>query len=100
MKDGNEQRHLFDDPRNVRRVIRSLLTVCVVLVGLDLVVHRHVEHAWEGLFAFYALYGFIACVLLVLLAKEMRKIVMRDEDYYTQAPPSADSEHREDSGDV
>jgi len=33
---------------------------------------------------FYALYGFVACVLLVLLAKEMRKLVMRNEDYYTR----------------
>jgi len=31
---------------------------------------------------FYSLYGFVACVILVLLAKEMRKLVMRDEDYY------------------
>jgi hypothetical protein len=31
---------------------------------------------------FYAIYGFVACVILVLVAKEMRKLVMRDEDYY------------------
>ena len=28
------------------------------------------------------IYGFVACVLLVLIAKEMRKIVMRNDDYY------------------
>ena len=27
-------------------------------------------------------HGAIACVLLVLIAKEMRKLVMRREDYY------------------
>jgi hypothetical protein len=51
-----------------------------------------VSHPWEGFFGFYALYGFVACVLLVLLAKEMRKLVMRDEDYYEQPHASA-TEH-------
>jgi hypothetical protein len=79
---GDEKRYLFDDPRNVRRVVRGLFGTCVGLLGLELVIHRHLAHPWEELFGFYALYGFVACVLLVLLAAEMRKLVMRDEDYY------------------
>lgn len=74
--------HLFDKARNVRRVVRGLVIACLVLVGLDLVMHRHVDHPWEDLFGFYALYGFVACVLLVLLAKELRKLIGRAEDYY------------------
>ena len=34
------------------------------------------------MWGFYAGYGFVACVLLVLIAKEMRKLLMRREDYY------------------
>ena len=49
---------------------------------MDFVVHRHVSMSLENLPAFYAIYGFIACVLLVLVAKVMRKILMRKEDYY------------------
>jgi hypothetical protein len=60
----------------------------MLLFALDAVLHRHIVHPWEGLFGFYAFYGFVACVLLVLLAKEMRKVVMRDESYYDQ-----DDEH-------
>ena len=37
---------------------------------------------WEEWFNFYGFYGFIGCVFLVLMAKELRKLVMRDEDYY------------------
>jgi len=74
--------YLFDNPKNVKRVVRGLIAVCLMLFGLDLVLHRHAAHPWEELFGFYAIYGFVACVLLVLLAKEMRKLVMRDEDYY------------------
>ena len=36
------------------------------------------EH-WPG---FYSLYGFVACVALVIAAKELRKLLMRDETYY------------------
>jgi hypothetical protein len=79
--------YLFDDPRNVRRVVRGLFATCVGLLGLELVIHRHLAHPWEELFGFYALYGFVACVLLVLLAAEMRKLVMRGEDYYGDADP-------------
>jgi hypothetical protein len=34
------------------------------------------------MFGFYAIYGFVACVLLVVIAKELRKLLMRDENYY------------------
>jgi len=95
MSDAQDRRHLFDEPRNVRRVVRGLVAACLVLVGLDLVLHRHVDHPWEGLFGFYALYGFVACVLLVLLAKELRKLLMRDEDYYEHANRGT-KDHRED----
>ena len=78
------KRHLFDEPKNVRLLIRGLVGACIVLVLLDGLVHRHVDHRWESLFGFYAFYGFAACVVLVLLAKEMRKLVMRAEDYYSQ----------------
>ena len=77
-----ERQHVFDNPRNVRRVIWALVAVCAVSFVLDFFVHRHVDHPWEALFGFYAFYGFGACVALVLLAKEMRKLVMRGEDYY------------------
>lgn len=78
----NEKQHIFDNPANVRRVLQALVAVCALLFLADFVVHRHVQHPWEHLWGFYAIYGFVACVILVLVAKEMRKVVMRDEDYY------------------
>lgn len=32
--------------------------------------------------ASYALYGFVGCVVLVLLGRVLRRLVMRDEHYY------------------
>lgn len=80
--DPNEKRYLFDDPRNVDRLLHGFYAVCAVLLVLDFFLHRHISHFWENLPGFYALFGFVACVVLVLVAKEMRKVVMRDEDYY------------------
>ncbi len=77
-----EKKHVFDNPRNVKRLLRVIYVICAALVGLDFVFHRHVIHAWEALPGFYPIYGFIACAVLVLIAKQMRKLLMRKEDYY------------------
>ena len=82
-----ERKHVWDDPKNVRRLIQWFLGSCVVMFLLDAVVHRHesFEHGElpvEMWFGFYSIYGFVACVLLVLVAKQMRKVLMRPEDYY------------------
>ncbi len=77
-----ERQHLFDKPENVRRLLRILYLACALLLAADLFVHRHVQHGWESLWGFYAFFGFTACVLLVLLAKQLRKLLKRPEDYY------------------
>jgi hypothetical protein len=77
-----EQPHLFDKPENVRRLLRLLYLACALLLAADLFIHRHVTHAWESLWGFYAFFGFVACVSLVLLAKQLRKLLKRPEDYY------------------
>jgi hypothetical protein len=78
----DEPQDFFDKPENVRLILRIFYGVCIVLLALDLIVHRHIYHAWEKLPGFYPLYGFVGCVVLVLIAKEMRKVLMRKEDYY------------------
>ncbi len=75
-----EKKHLFDDPKNLKRLLAVFYVICAGLVVIDLVFHRHVIHPWEGLFGFYAVFGFVACVVLVLVAKEMRRVLMRKED--------------------
>ena len=80
MKD--EKQHFFDKPGNVRRTMHALYAICAVLLVLDVILHRHVVHSWESLWGFYPLYGFVGCVVLVLVAKWMRTFLMRSEDYY------------------
>jgi hypothetical protein len=76
----------------------------ILLVVADFIVHRHIYVSFEEIPAFYALYGFIACVVLVVIAKGMRLLVMRDEHYYDkredeveQIVPRVDVEHSTDN---
>ena len=78
----DERQHVWDNPRNVKRLFNVFYVCCVILVLLDFVIHRHNVHDWENLLAFYPLYGFVGIWILVLIAKQMRRVLMRPEDYY------------------
>ncbi len=78
----DERPGFLDRPGNVRRLFTAFYVLCGLLVLLEVVVDRHEAHPWEGLPAFYPLYGFVSIVVLVLLAKLLRRAVMRPEDYY------------------
>jgi hypothetical protein len=55
----------------------------VLLLAIDFFHHKHAIFPWEEFFGFYSIYGFVACVVLVLVAKYiLRPMVMRKEDYY------------------
>ncbi len=55
----------------------------LALLGLDLLVHKHVAFSMEEWFGFYPACGLLAALLLVLIANYLlRPLVRRDEDYY------------------
>jgi len=81
MKD--EKTYWLDRSENVTKLYRGLWTIGIVLLLLDLVVHKHEDLEFASWLGFYAWFGFFACVALVLAAKEiLRRLVMRGEDYY------------------
>ena len=84
MDNNNEPQGFFDKPENVSRMLKVFYVICGLLVLADFIVHRHIYHDWEKIPAFYAIYGFVGCVVLVLIAREMRKVLMRSEDYYDE----------------
>jgi hypothetical protein len=65
----------------LQKGLKIFFAVCVLLALLDLVINKGGEH-WWNFFGFHSLFGFVACVVLVLVATWMRKPLMRDEDYY------------------
>ncbi|MBW2688418.1 MAG: hypothetical protein JRC99_00630 [Deltaproteobacteria bacterium] len=79
----DEELAMFDKPQNVKRVLYTLYACVVLLLAVDLFYHKHGIFTWESSFAFYSVYGFVACVILVIIAKYvLRPLVMRKEDYY------------------
>lgn len=87
----------FDQPRNVALILKTFYALCIILVLLDFFVHRHIYVYFETFPAFYAIYGFVACVVLVVLAKIMRKGLMRDEHYYDARVDEQDTPTLNDS---
>ena len=66
----------------VKRIIQVLLLICTAVVVADFFYDKHGHYGVEKIVGFHALYGFVSCVLLVIVATAMRKVVMRDEDWY------------------
>ena len=79
-----KKKYWLDERRNVMRLIWVFAALCAGVLVIDAGFHRHEEFFWEGWFGFYGFFGFIACVVLVLAAKELRRLVMRREDYYDE----------------
>jgi len=81
----NEKQYLFDKPANVKRLFRVYYFSLALLLVLDLLLAKHSNFPWESWPEFYAVYGFVACVALVLAAKYLlRPLVMRKEEYYDE----------------
>jgi hypothetical protein len=80
--DPRERQYWLDDHRNVDRLVHAFYVVCGLLILIDVFVPKHGPFAIEHVFGFYGWFGFIACVALVLIAKQLRRVVMRPEDYY------------------
>jgi hypothetical protein len=81
MTSGTSKRGL-DSPRAGRAVFWWLGGICALLALVDPFIHKHFHFGFEGWFAFYGVFGFLSCFVLVTAARGLRKLVMRDEDYY------------------
>ena len=72
----------LDSPQNRRRIRKYFYISLVLLLSLDLLIPKHGHFAWEEAPFFCAVYGFIGCVSLIFIAKVLRFLVKRKEDYY------------------
>ena len=66
--------------------IRTLWVIFIVMLLVTLVaglfVHQHDSFGIEDSFGFFAWYGFITCVGMVVFAKILGLFLKRPEDYY------------------
>jgi drug/metabolite transporter (DMT)-like permease len=77
----------------LRDRLKTVVKVCAVLLGalvlidaIPLFVDKHHAHtSIEKLPGFWALYGFLGCVLIILGSKAFGKAgIMKREDYYDE----------------
>lgn len=78
----DERKYWLDSSANVDQLVRGFYVVCAFLFVIDILISRHALFEIEHTLGFYAIFGFVACVALVLAAKVLRLLVMRPEDYY------------------
>ena len=63
---------------------KAFIAVLVLTVAAQLVIESHPHFAPERLFAWNALYGFLACAALILVAKALGLVLKRRDDYYDE----------------
>ncbi|MGD8990263.1 MAG: hypothetical protein PVI00_02285 [Desulfobacterales bacterium] len=73
---------LLDTPKNRARVRKAFYISLLILLVAELFTTKHGHFPWEEAYGFYAAYGFIGCVSLIFIAKGLRWLVKRKEDYY------------------
>ena len=72
----------FDKPGNFKLFLRLFFLSLGVLLIVDFFIPKHAAFPWEETPCFFAAYGYVSCVLLVLVARVLRLFIKREEDYY------------------
>ena len=87
--DGRTDETLFWVSRKAARIALAALHIAAFVAVIVELLWPFPDdaHAVERIHALdfpasYAIYGFVSCVLLVLVGRVLRRLVMRDEDYY------------------
>jgi len=86
----------LDDMKNVDRIVIGLYVLCAGLFLADFFYKKKYYVGMENFPGFYAIYGFVMCAGLVVIARWMRTFLKRDETYY--APYDVEAEEYPESG--
>ncbi len=79
---------LLEDPARMKRLKRGGIGLLVVIAGVEIAAglmpgEHHHHFAFEGWPAFGSAYGFVSCVVIILVSKLIGKLwLMRKEDHY------------------
>jgi hypothetical protein len=71
-----------EDPEFIK-TLKYLLYISIVifiLIGFFIDFHPHFQ--WEKVPAFFAIFGFLICALIIFGAKAIGRLIQRSEDYY------------------
>ncbi|MCY4395774.1 MAG: hypothetical protein OXC10_11615 [Rhodospirillaceae bacterium] len=74
--------HWLVRPATIRKLWIGFGIVLALLSGADFLVHKHDYVGPDGWFGFYWVYGFGACVAMVIFAKVLGVLIKRPDSYY------------------
>jgi len=84
MTENSHPDHWLVRPATIKKLWWIFAVVLALTVLAQLVFPIKGYFAVDGWFGFGAAYGFLACLVMVLLAKGLGVILKRDQDYYDE----------------
>lgn len=76
------ERHWLTWTQTIRRLWWLFGVVLAATVLAELFVAHEADFSVERLTGFYALFGFVACVVMILFAKAIGSVLKRSDTYY------------------
>ena len=72
----------FTKTKNANKLFLGLALLCFALFLADFTYHKHGHFHIEEIPGFYGAYGFFMFTALILVAKALRLLIKRPENYY------------------
>lgn len=89
-KAPDEPEHWLVKPETIRKLWIGSSVVLALIVAGDLFVEHYNYFGIDATFGFYAWYGFVTCVGMVVGAKLLGIFLKRKDVYYEQDEPGGD----------
>lgn len=82
VKAADEPTHWLVKPETIRSIWIGFGVILALTVAGDLFVHHHEHFGIDDSFGFYAWYGFLTCLGMVVAAKVLGIFLKREDTYY------------------
>ncbi len=76
------KQHWLVRSSTIRLLWLLFIVVLVITVVIGLIVESHGHFHLDGSFAFYAWYGFATCIIMIVVAKLLGRLLHRKDSYY------------------
>jgi len=78
----NNDKHWLMRPESIKLLWRLFAGILALTLVPDLFLHQHEHFGIEDSFGFYAWYGFVTCMAMIVVAKLLGAVLKREDSYY------------------
>jgi len=79
---NSAQKHWLARPGTVRTLRYVFAAILAATVAAEIFIPNHPHFTLEAVFGFNAVYGFVACVAMIVAAKGLGALLKRHDGYY------------------